>query len=129
MLHDPISDFLTRIRNASGQLHRYVDIPLSKEKIRIAKVLDDNGFIENYIANEEKRTLRIYLKYGANRKAVLNGLKRISKPGLRCYSGYQDIPRVLGGMGIAIVSTNKGILDGEKAREQKLGGEILCYIW
>lgn len=129
MLHDPISDFLTRIRNANSQLHRYVDIPLSKEKLNIAKVLHDNGFIDNLIANQEKRTLRVYLKYGANRKAVLNGLRRISKPGLRRYIGHQEIPKILGGMGIAVLSTNKGILDGEKAREQKLGGEILCYIW
>ncbi|MBS0630070.1 MAG: 30S ribosomal protein S8 [Verrucomicrobia bacterium] len=129
MLHDPISDFLTRIRNAKSQLHRYVDIPLSKEKVRIAKVLHDNGFIDNSIVNEEKRTLRVYLKYGANRKSVLNGLQRVSKPGLRRYIGHREIPKILGGMGIAVLSTNKGILEGEAAREQKLGGEILCYIW
>jgi len=129
MLHDPISDFLTRIRNAKSQQHRYVDIPLSKEKIHIAKVMHENGFIDNHIVNEEKRTLRVYLKYGSNRKSVLNGLRRISKPGLRRYICHQEIPKILGGMGIAVLSTNKGILEGEKAREQKLGGEILCYIW
>lgn len=129
MFHDPISDFLTRIRNAQSQLHRYVDIPLSKEKVRIAKVLHENGFVDNYIVNEEKKTLRIYLKYGANRSSVLNGLRRVSKPGLRRYIGHREIPKILGGMGIALLSTNQGILEGEKAREQKLGGEILCYIW
>lgn len=129
MFHDPISDFLTRIRNAQSQLHRYVDIPLSKEKVRIAKVLHENGFVDNYVVNEEKKLLRIYLKYGANRASVLNGLRRISKPGLRRYIGHREIPKILGGMGIALLSTNQGILEGEKAREQKLGGEILCYIW
>lgn len=129
MFHDPISDFLTRIRNAQSQQHRYVDIPLSKEKVYIAKVLHEKGFVENYIVNEEKKTLRLYLKYGPNRRSVLNGLRRVSKPGLRRYIGYREIPRILGGMGIAVLSTNQGVLDGEKAREQKLGGEVLCYIW
>lgn len=129
MLHDPISDFLTRIRNAKSQQHRYVDIPVSKQKLCIAEVMKDKGFIDNFIVNEEKRTLRIYLKYGSNRASVVNDLKRVSKPGLRRYVGYREIPKILGGMGIAVVSTNHGILEGEKAREQKLGGEILCYIW
>ncbi len=129
MTHDPISDLLTRIRNAKAQCHRYVDIPLSKEKVRIAKVLEDKGFVGNTIVNEEKKTLRIFLKYSSNRNSVVHGLKRISKPGLRRYIGHKDIPRVLGGMGIAILSTNKGVLDGETARQQKLGGELICYIW
>ncbi len=129
MFHDPISDLLTRIRNAQKQRHRYVDIPLSKEKVRIANVLHEKGFVGQIIVNEERKTVRIFLKYSPDRKAIVHGLKRISKPGVRRYTGYKDIPRVLGGMGIAILSTNKGILEGETAREQKLGGELLCYIW
>ena len=129
MLHDPIADFLTRIRNALGQHHRYVDVPLSKKKVQIAKVLQEQGFIDSVIVNDEKRLMRVLLKYAANRKPVVNGLKRVSSPGIRRYIGYQNIPKILGGLGIAILSTNKGILEGENAREQKLGGELLCYIW
>lgn len=129
MLHDPIADLLTRIRNAKEQRHRYVDMPVSKQKVEIAKVIQEQGFIEKMIVNEETRTLRIYLKYGANRTPVVQDLKRVSKPGLRRYIGYKDIPKILGGMGIAILSTNKGVVDGETAREQKLGGELICYIW
>ncbi|NGX37642.1 MAG: 30S ribosomal protein S8 [Chlamydiae bacterium] len=129
MLHDPIADFLTRIRNALQQHHRYVDIPLSKKKVNIAKVLQEQGFIENVIVNEDKKLVRVLLKYSSNRRPVVNGLKRVSKPGIRRYIGHQNIPKILGGLGIAILSTNKGILEGEKAREQKLGGELLCYIW
>jgi len=129
MIFDPIADLLTRIRNALKQHHRYVDIPLSKQKLRIAKVLQQQGFVANVVVNEEKQLIRIMLKYGANRSPVVNGLKRISKPSLRRYIAYQDIPKILGGMGIAILSTNKGVLDGESARQQKLGGELICYIW
>lgn len=129
MLHDPISDFLTRIRNAKAQMHKYVDIPASKQKEHIAKVMQGSGFINSFIVNKEKKTLRVYLKYAANRTSVVNGLKRVSKPGLRRYIKHTEIPKILGGMGIAVVSTNRGILEGEQAREQKLGGEILCYIW
>lgn len=129
MLHDPIADFLTRIRNAQKQRHRYVDIPISKQKQHIAKVMQEQGFIENVIVNEQKRALRVVLKYAAGRKPVVNGLKRVSKPGLRRYIGHSDIPKILGGLGIAVLSTNKGIIEGEEARLQKLGGELLCYIW
>ena len=129
MLYDTTADFLTRIRNGKAQRHRYVDIPLSKQKVSIAKVLQDQGFIIDYIVNQEKKTLRIFLKYSAHRTPVVHDLKRVSKPGLRRYIGYKDIPKILGGMGIAILSTNQGILDGESAREQKLGGELLCYVW
>ena len=129
MLHDPIADLLTRIRNAQRQKHRYVDIPLSKQKLHIAKVLENTGFVKQVIVNDEKKVLRVVLKYGTGLKPVINGLKRISKPGLRRYVGHQEIPRILGGLGIAILSTNRGVIDGETAREQKAGGELLCYIW
>jgi len=129
MLHDPIADFLTRIRNAQRQKHRYVDIPLSKQKLHIASVLEKTGFVKQVIVNDEKKILRVILKYGPNLKPVMNGLKRVSKPGLRKYVGYQDIPKILGGLGIAIVSTNRGVVDGETARAEKAGGELLCYIW
>ncbi len=129
MLHDPISDFLTRIRNAQAQKHRYVDMPLSKLKEQIANILLEQKFIADVVVNKEKRLLRVVLRYAANRAPVVNGLKRVSKPGLRRYIGSNDIPKILGGLGIAVLSTNKGILEGETAREQKLGGELLCYIW
>ena len=129
MLYDPIADFLTRVRNALKQRHKYVDVPLSKEKVNIAKVLQSQGFIQDVIVNEEKRAMRVFLKYGANRTPVINGLKRISKPGLRRYITNDKIPRVLSGLGIAILSTNQGILDGESAKQKKVGGELLCYIW
>lgn len=129
MYHDPIADFLTRIRNAQKQKHRYVDIPLSKQKLNIAKVLEEQGFIQETIVNKEKNLIRLVLKYSNGRKPVVHGLRRVSKPSVRRYVGYQDIPRILGGMGIAVLSTSKGVLEGENAREQKLGGEIMCYIW
>lgn len=129
MLHDPIADLLTRVRNAQKQRHRYADIPYSKVKANIVKVLDECGFVKTHIVNEEKKLIRVMLKYSSNRKPVVHGLKRVSKPSVRHYIGYQDIPRILGGMGIAILSTNRGIIEGESAREQKLGGEVLCYIW
>lgn len=128
-LHDPISDFLTRIRNAQMQRHKYVDVRLSKQSLNIAKLLEAQGFIEHVLVDEEKRRMRLFLKYAKGRSPVLNGLKRNSSPGLRRYIGYKDIPKVLGGMGIVVVSTTKGIIDGEAARQQKLGGELVCTIW
>ncbi|MES2344382.1 MAG: 30S ribosomal protein S8 [Chlamydiota bacterium] len=127
--HDPVSDLLTRIRNAKDAKHKYVDIDVSKLKLSILKVFQDQGFIENYIVNDEKRQVRIFLRYTEGRRPVIQGLVRKSKPGLRRYLGSKDIPRVLGGMGVAIMSTSKGILDGETARNHNLGGEILCLIW
>jgi small subunit ribosomal protein S8 len=127
--HDPISDLLTRIRNAQSQSHRYVDAVLSKQCKSLAEVMSAQGFVGQILVNEEKRKLRIFLKYDKQRKPVVQGLKRLSKPGLRRYVKSQDIPKVLGGMGIAILSTPKGILEGEAARENKVGGEILCCIW
>lgn len=127
--HDPISDFLTRIRNAKDARHRYVDIFVSKVKLNILKVLQEQGYVENYIVNDEKKQVRIFLKYTEGRKPVIQGLTRKSKPGLRRYLGHKEIPKVLGGMGIAILSTSKGILDGETARQNNVGGEILCLVW
>lgn len=127
--HDPISDFLTRIRNAKEARHRYVDIGVSKMKLSILKVLSEQGFIQNFIVNDEKREVRIFLKYAEGRQPVIQGLVRKSTPGLRRYLGVDKIPKVLGGMGIAILSTSKGIMDGETARQNNVGGEILCLVW
>jgi small subunit ribosomal protein S8 len=128
-LHDPISDFLTRLRNATAAKHRYVDQALSKVKLALAKVLHEQGFIDQFSVDEEERSLRIFLRYQRDREPLIDGLKRVSKPGLRRYLGYREIPRVRGGIGIAILSTPKGIMEGEKARRERLGGELLCIIW
>ncbi|MCI0382514.1 MAG: 30S ribosomal protein S8 [Chlamydiae bacterium] len=128
-MNDPISDFLTRIRNAQKQTHRFIDVPLSKQKLHIAKVLQKQGFIENVLVNDEKKKMRIFLKYSTDRMSILSGLRRISSPGLRKYVSYKKIPKIFGGLGIAVLSTPKGIIDGETARELKVGGELLCYIW
>jgi small subunit ribosomal protein S8 len=128
-MHDPVSDFLTRIRNARLAQHRFVDLNLSKMLLNIVKILKEQGFIDNYLVNEEQRKMRIFLRYSEKREAVIQGLKRISTPGLRRYIGYKQIPKVLGGMGTAILSTSKGILDGETARKLQVGGEFLCMIW
>lgn len=128
-LNDPISDLLTRIRNARQAKHRFVDLRHSKVKLNIIKVLKEQGFIENFLVNDDKGMVRIFLKYGDARESVMQGLKRMSAPGMRQYVGYKDIPKILGGMGIAILSTPKGIIDGETARQLKTGGELLCYIW
>ena len=130
---DPIADMLTRIRNAAAARHDAVSIPASKMKVAIAGVLKDEGFIKGYsLATEEGKvqpTLRVELSYGGRRTPVLSGLQRISKPGLRVYVQRREIPRVYGGLGIAILSTPKGIMTGQEARRQELGGEILCYVW
>ncbi|MGE5195780.1 MAG: 30S ribosomal protein S8 [Anaerolineae bacterium] len=128
-LHDPISDLLTRIRNGKMAKHRFVDLNVSRMKLSIIKILQEQGFIDNVLVNEEKKKVRVYLKYVQGRQAVLQGLKRVSCPGLRRYIGYKQIPKILGGMGIAILSTPKGIVDGETARNLKVGGELLCFIW
>lgn len=128
-MHDPIADLLTRIRNAKLAKHRYVDFRLSKMKINIVKVLLEQGFVDNYLVNDEKGEARVFLRYTAGREPVLQGLKRMSAPGLRRYVNYKKIPKVLGGMGTAILSTPKGIVDGETARKMKVGGELLCLVW
>ncbi len=128
---DPIADMLTRIRNALKVQHEYVDIPGSKMKIRIAEILKSEGYINNFqvISEGPKKTIRIFLKYDEKRRPVIEGLKRVSKPGRRVYAGYREIPKVLNGYGINIVSTSKGIMTDKEARKAKVGGEIICSIW
>ena len=131
-MSDPIADMLTRIRNANMRKHDTVDIPASKMKIAIANILVDEGYIEKYelIGEGLKQTIRITLKYTANKsERVISGLKRISKPGLRVYAGKENMPKVLGGLGTAVVSTNLGVITDKEARKQGVGGEVLCYIW
>lgn len=132
-ISDPISDFLTRIRNAIRAGHPIVDIPHSKLKVHIAEILKQEGYIRDFAEDGEdgqpKRTLRILLKYHPDSGAAIRGLQRVSKPGLRKYSGATDMPRVLSGLGIAIISTSQGILTDRQARQQNIGGEVLCHIW
>ena len=129
---DPIADMLTRIRNANTAKHDTVDVPSSKMKLSIAQILLDEGFIKKYDLIEEGgfQTIRISLKYGADKnEKIISGIKRISKPGLRVYAGGDELPRVLGGLGTAIISTNQGVLTDKQAREKKIGGEVLAFIW
>lgn len=128
-LSDPIADLLTRIRNAKLARNRFVDFPYSKEKIGIVKVMQEQGFLDNFIVDEKSKRARAFLKYGKGREPVLQGVTRMSSPGLRRYVGYQGIPRIYGGMGVAILSTPQGIIDGRKARQLKIGGELLCLVW
>ena len=128
---DPIADMLTRIRNANQNRSKEVIIPSSKMKLEIAKILKEEGFIEEFNVNNEsvQSTLTLTLKYGHNKERVITGLKRISKPGLRVYAKAEDIPRVLNGLGIAIISTPKGIMTDKLARKNNVGGEVIAYIW
>ena len=129
MLHDPIADLLTRIRNAKNARHRFVDFRPSKIKMEIVKVLQEQGFVDKFMVNEEKGQARLFLRYAGGREPVIKGLDRMSSPSLRRYVGYRQIPKIYGGMGIAILSTPGGIVDGETARKKKLGGELLCLVW
>ena len=129
---DPIADMLTRIRNANTAKHDTVDVPSSKMKIAIADILVNEGFIEKYDIVEDGnfKTIRITLKYGVDKnEKIITGIKRISKPGLRVYAGKDELPRVLGGLGIAILSTNQGIITDKEARKLQIGGEVLCFVW
>lgn len=127
---DPIADMLTRIRNAIQARHDAVEIPASKEKIEIARILREEGYIANYIVSGDvKKTITIALRYGANNERVISGLKRISKPGLRVYAKVDRVPRVLNGLGIAILSTSAGVMTDKQARAKHVGGEVLAYIW
>ncbi len=130
-LSDPIADMLTRIRNAHSAELEEVVMPYSKMKSEIARILKREGFIRDFIAEGggSKKMLKVYLKYGANQENGIEGLRRVSRPGLRRYAGVGELPRVLGGIGIAILSTSVGILTDKEARRQKVGGEVLCYIW
>ncbi len=130
-LSDPIADFLTRIRNAAQSQHRYVDMSWSKMKENLAEILKGQGFIESYLVKHESKqrgTIRLFLRYNG-RQAAIQGLKRVSKPGLRRYVGYEDIPRYYGGMGVSILSTSQGVMAGIEANERKIGGELLCLVW
>ena len=132
-LSDPIADMLTRIRNASSARHDSVLMPASKIKIAIANVLKEEGFIKDFsVASEEGKpqpNLKVDLSYGGRKQPVLNGLKRVSKPGLRVYVQRREIPRVYGGLGMAILSTPKGVMSGQEARRHEVGGEVICYVW
>ena len=128
---DPIADMLTRIRNANNSRHVSVDIPASNMKKAIAKILLDEGYVKNveYIDDATQGVIRITLKYAENKQKVITGLKRVSKPGLRIYASKEELPRVLKGLGIAIISTSKGIMTDKEARRQNVGGEVLAFIW
>ena len=131
-VNDPIADMLTRIRNANTAKHDTVDVPASKMKLSIAQILLDEGYIKKFDVIEDGsfKTIRITLKYGADKNdKIISGLQRISKPGLRVYAGRDDLPKVLGGLGIAIISTNQGVVTDKKARELQVGGEVLCFVW
>ncbi|MDI3508214.1 MAG: small subunit ribosomal protein [Clostridiales bacterium] len=131
MVTDPIADMLTRIRNALVARHDVVDIPASRMKKDIAQILVEEGFIRSceFIDDGKQGILRLTLRYGSNKERVISGLKRISKPGLRVYTRKDNVPKVLGGLGIAILSTSKGVMADKKARQEGVGGEVLCYIW
>ncbi|MBI4011230.1 MAG: 30S ribosomal protein S8 [Candidatus Rokubacteria bacterium] len=128
---DPIADMLARIRNGSMAEHEKVDVPASKLKVRIAELLKEEGFIKNFRLIEDRKQgiLRVYLKYGPGQERVITGLRRVSKPGRRLYVGADKIPTVLGGMGVAILSTPRGVMPDREARRQRVGGEVLCFVW
>lgn len=133
MMTDPVADMLTRIRNANTAMHDEVSMPSSKLKVSLAGMLEKEGYIGGYDVADNVgkpgKTLTIRMKYSPNRERVISGLKRVSKPGLRVYSGSKDIPRVVGGLGVAVVSTSKGLMSDREARRRRLGGEVLCYVW
>lgn len=128
---DPIADMLTRIRNANSAKHETVDIPASNMKKAIAQILLDEGYIASYkvIEDDKQGVIRVTLKYGENKSQVITGLRRVSKPGLRIYSNVEDMPKVMKGLGIAILSTSKGIMTDREARKQNVGGEVLAFVW
>jgi small subunit ribosomal protein S8 len=130
MTTDPIADMLTRVRNATKARHPKVDVPASKLKVEIARILKEEGYIINYKVAEEgpRKTIKIYLKYQANTKPVISEIERISRPGCRVYAGSTEIPKVLGGLGVNILTTPKGVMTGRDARKQGVGGEVLCQI-
>jgi small subunit ribosomal protein S8 len=129
-LTDPVADFLTRVRNAIGARHQKCDIPASKLKLEIARILKEEGYISNFKTTEEegRRVLRMYLKYSDGNDAVISNIKRVSRPGCRVYVGHNEIPRVMGGLGINILTTPKGVMTGKQARKERVGGEILCEV-
>lgn len=128
---DPVADMLTRLRNASSVFHESVDVPASRLKIELARILKEEGYIRDYRVLEDgpRRVIRMWLKYVPPKRQVITGIKRISRPGLRVYAKSDQVPRVLGGLGIAVLSTSKGVLSDREARKQRVGGEVLCYVW
>ena len=126
---DQIADTLTRIRKANSAYHEKVEMPASKMKAAVLEILKEEGFVKNYESVNEGKTLKVTLKYGSNREKVITGIKRISKPGLRVYAGKEELPRVLGGLGIAVISTSQGVMSDKKARKLGLGGEVIAYVW
>lgn len=131
VMTDPIADLLTRIRNANVAFHETLDVPASKMKLSLAEILKSEGYIRDYvsIADNKQGILRLHLKYGPNKERVVTGLKRISRPGLRVYARKDEVPRVLGGLGIAVLSTSRGLMTDKQAREADIGGEVICYVW
>jgi len=131
MYSDPVGDMLTRIRNASRAEHEKVDIPSSKFKVRLAEILKEEGFVKNFRVLEDGKqgVLRVYLKYGAANEKMISGLVRVSTPGRRVYVTHDAIPSVLGGMGVAVLSTSRGVVTGRTARKERIGGEVLAYVW
>jgi len=131
VVSDPIADLLTRIRNANTVYHDRIEVPGSKLKKAIVQILKDEGFVRDFewVDNGHQGTIRVYLKYGPSKIRVISGLRRISRPGLRVYAKKDQVPKVLGGLGVAILSTSHGIMTDKKARQTGLGGEVLCYIW
>lgn len=132
MQTDPIADFLTRLRNAAAAKHQRVDVPVSKLKTEIARILKEEGYISTYKMvdeNKARKTLRVFLKYTPDRRSVITGMNRISRPGQRCYVGNTEIRPVVGGLGISILTTPQGLMTGRSARKARVGGEILCEIW
>ncbi|MBN2796181.1 MAG: 30S ribosomal protein S8 [Clostridia bacterium] len=131
MMTDPIADLLTRIRNANMVRHATVDIPSSKTKKAIVEILLKEGFIQNYelVTVDNHESIRVALKYGQDKSRIITGIKRISKPGLKVYAKSNELPKVLGGLGVAIISTSKGIITDKEARKLQVGGEVICYVW
>ena len=131
MMTDPIADMLTRVRNANDAKHDSVDIPASNIKKQLAQILLDEGFVKGFdvLDDEKQGIIRVDLKYGVHNEKVISGIKRISKPGLRVYVKGNEVPRVLGGLGIAVVSTSKGMMTDKVARKEGIGGEVICYVW
>ena len=128
-MSDPIADMLTRIRNANSAYHEKVEMPASTVKAAVLNILKEEGFVKNFESVNNGKTLKVTLKYGSNQEKVISGIKRISKPGLRVYAKKEELPRVLGGLGIAVISTSQGVMSDKTARKLGLGGEVIAYVW
>ena len=128
-MSDPIADMLTRIRNANSAYHEKVEMPASTVKAAVLNILKEEGFVKNFESVNNGKTLKVTLKYGSNKEKVISGIKRISKPGLRVYAKKEELPRVLGGLGIAVISTSQGVMSDKTARKLGLGGEVIAYVW